>query len=199
MQPAVQVLAGAGPTWVVLLQLPFSHTSPPITPRPRSCRGRLPLCAGRKLPGGLRRWCQRGLLRGGGRPVPAVLQRPLCHLPLPAQLLAGEAAGAVPLAAAAGWRRAGHVCLCNLCARMMPAISASLSLVPHHPLPGIPHTNTSMNCLSLPAALQESVDYMGAEHSQDLPAVLEQCIADYGKVLVFRGGALTWCPAAADV
>jgi hypothetical protein len=56
-----------------------------------------------------------------------------------------------------------------------------------------------MNCLSLPAALQESVDYMEAEHSQDLPAVLEQCIADYGKVLVFRGGALTWCPAAADV
>lgn len=52
-------------------------------------------------------------------------------------------------------------------------------------------------CFCHPAFWQEAVDYMDTEHGVDLAATLGSCITEHGKLLVFRGGPLTWCPAAA--
>lgn len=36
---------------------------------------------------------------------------------------------------------------------------------------------------------------MKERHSVDLADVLSTCISEFKKVIVFRGGPLTWCPA----
>lgn len=45
--------------------------------------------------------------------------------------------------------------------------------------------------------LQEASKYMQEEHSVDLAETLGSCIANHDKLIVYRGGPLTWCPAAA--
>lgn len=50
---------------------------------------------------------------------------------------------------------------------------------------------------SPPAALQESEAYLQERHGQDLSKVLSQCVSYFKKLIVWRGGPLTWCPAAA--
>ena len=44
-------------------------------------------------------------------------------------------------------------------------------------------------------AVQEAVEYMQQEHGVDLAAVLGQCISEYSRSILYRGGPLTWCPA----
>eukprot|EP00887_Chlorella_sp_A99_P004161 scaffold23.g4161.t1 len=36
------------------------------------------------------------------------------------------------------------------------------------------------------------------QHGVDLPSVLRQCTAEHGRTILYRGGPLTWCPAAED-
>lgn len=36
---------------------------------------------------------------------------------------------------------------------------------------------------------------MREQHSVDLGHVLGACVSEYQKVIVWRGGPLTWCPA----
>lgn len=53
------------------------------------------------------------------------------------------------------------------------------------------------SCLCLPSLWDAAVAHMQQQHRQDLSRLLSQCIEQHGKVLLFRGGPLTWCPAPA--
>lgn len=52
-------------------------------------------------------------------------------------------------------------------------------------------------CFCQPSFWQQSVEYMQEWHGVQLAATLHHCFADFGKLIVFRGGPGTWCPAAA--
>lgn len=52
-------------------------------------------------------------------------------------------------------------------------------------------------CLCQPAFWQRAVAFL-AQHGVDLPSVLRQCTAEHGRTILYRGGPLTWCPAAED-
>ncbi|PSC72992.1 metallophosphoesterase [Micractinium conductrix] len=53
-------------------------------------------------------------------------------------------------------------------------------------------------CLCQPAFFEAATAHMEQEHGQDLTAVLGACVQQQRKLIVYRGGPLTWCPAPAD-
>lgn len=46
------------------------------------------------------------------------------------------------------------------------------------------------------ATVQASVEYMQQQFAVSLADALQRCIDDFDQRIVFRGGPLTWCPAA---
>lgn len=41
------------------------------------------------------------------------------------------------------------------------------------------------------------MEHMQHQHGVDLAATVEECVAEHGSFIAFRGGPLTWCPGAA--
>ncbi|KAL4422745.1 hypothetical protein ABPG75_008942 [Micractinium tetrahymenae] len=51
-------------------------------------------------------------------------------------------------------------------------------------------------CLCQPSFWQGAVEYLQEKHGVDLAAAMHSCIAERRTIIAFRGGGLTWCPAA---
>ncbi|KAL4448928.1 hypothetical protein ABPG77_007645 [Micractinium sp. CCAP 211/92] len=50
-------------------------------------------------------------------------------------------------------------------------------------------------CLCQPSFWQGAVDYLQQMHGVDLAAAMNSCVSEQRKLVAYRGGGLTWCPA----
>lgn len=158
---------------------------PTLLPCLPTRRALLPAGVGGAFPRGLRPGAHRRLLRGGGRPAPSFFLRSIRHLPVPAVVLAGEPIGAqgVPGGGPRCWgvgshRHASLAGAKNAAAQLTGAGGRTSGL------------RFSRRCL------QGAADYLQQRHSVDLAAAMHSCVSEQRKFIAFRGGGLTWCPAA---